>query len=153
MKKPINVKFTKEGYEELGTEYQELTKKRPHVLTRMVAAREQGDLSENAGYHASKEELAQIDRRLKELKLLMRFGEIVESEGTDKVGIGSLVRVSDGKNSFEFNIVGQLEADPIHNKLSHVSPIGSALIGKRVGEEVEVNIPDGKIVYTIEGIK
>lgn len=149
MKKPIDIKFTKEGYEKLGEEYQQLTEKRPGVLARMVAAREQGDLSENAGYHASKEELGKIDSRLRELKLLMRFGEIVDSKGANAVGVGSTVKVSKDAETYEFNIVGQLEADPVHGKLSEVSPIGNALLGKNVGDQVEVEIPDGKIVYTV----
>lgn len=153
MKKPIDIKFTKEGYEKLGQEYQQLTEKRPGVLSRMVAAREQGDLSENAGYHASKEELGKIDSRLRELKLLMRFGEIVDSSGTGLVGVSSIVKVSAQGKTFEFNIVGQLEADPVHGKLSEVSPIGSALLGKKVGDKVEVEIPDGKTEYIVIEIK
>lgn len=153
MKKPIDIKFTKEGYEKLGEEFRQLTEKRPQVLTRMVAAREQGDLSENAGYHASKEELGKIDSRLRELKLLMRFGRVVNSQGSDAVGVGSAVKVSRDQDTYEFDIVGQLEADPVHGKLSEVSPIGSALLGKNVGDEVEVQTPDGKIVYKILSIK
>ena len=149
MKKPIDIKFTKEGYQKLGEEFQELTEKRPLVLARMVAAREQGDLSENAGYHASKEELGKIDSRLRYLKLLMRFGEIVDSRGSASVGIGSTVKVSRDNNTFDFNIVGNLEADPVHGKLSEVSPIGSALLGKNAGDEVEVETPDGKISFKI----
>lgn len=153
MKKPIDIKFTKEGYEKLGQEYQELIEKRPLVLARMVAAREQGDLSENAGYHASKEELGKIDSRMRELKLLMRFGEIVDSGGTDTVGIGSVVKVAKGADTFDFNIVGRLEADPAHGKLSEVSPIGSALLGKKIGDVVEVQTPDGKTIFKIIEIK
>lgn len=153
MKKPIDIKFTKEGYEKLGEEFGKLTEKRPQVLTRMVAAREQGDLSENAGYHASKEELGKIDSRLRELKLLMRFGEVVGSQGSDIISVGSVVKVSRDKDTFEFNIVGQLEADPVHGKLSQVSPIGKALLGKSVGDEVEVQTPDGKIFYKILEVK
>lgn len=153
MKKPIDIKFTKEGYEKLGEEFRQLTEKRPQVLARMVAAREQGDLSENAGYHASKEELGKIDSRLRELKLLMCFGKIVNSQGSSIVGVGSAVKVSRGKDTFEFNIVGQLEADPVHGKLSEVSPIGSALLGKNVGDEVGVRTPGGDIIYKILEIK
>lgn len=153
MKKPIDVKFTKEGYAKLGEEYQQLTDKRPLVLARMVAAREQGDLSENAGYHASKEELGKIDGRLRWLKILMRFGEIVDSGGSGIVGIGSDVKVSRDKETYEFSIVGRMEADPAHDKLSEVSPIGKALLGKSVGDEAEVETPDGKIVYKILEVK
>ena len=152
MKKPINIKFTKEGYEKLGNEYRELTEKRPLVLARMVAAREQGDLSENAGYHASKEELGRIDRRLRELKLLMRFGEIVDAKGADTVGVGSTVKVAKDEETYEFNIVGRLEADPAKNKLSEVSPIGRALIGKKIGDAVDVETPSGRVNYKVVAI-
>lgn len=153
MHKPIDVKFTKEGYEKIKEEYQKLLEKRPQVLIRLVAAREQGDLSENAGYHASKDELGKIDRRVRELKLLIRYGEVVESQTSGQVGIGNTVKVESGSNISEFKIVGRLEADPKSGKLSEVSPIGSALIGKKVGDEIEIEIPDGKISFKITEIK
>lgn len=153
MKKPVDVKFTKEGFEKLKKEYQDLLEKRPGVLDRLVAAREQGDLSENAGYHASREELSQIDRRLREINILVRHGEVVESRVSDQVGVGGTVKVTDGTNFYEYKIVGALEADPLCGKLSEVSPIGCALIGKKVGDQVEIEIPDGKIVYKIIEIK
>lgn len=153
MKKPIDVKFTKEGFEKIKQEYQSLLDKRPQVLTRLVAAREQGDLSENAGYHASKEELGRIDRRIRELKLLIRFGEVVESGSLDTVSIGNKVILSDGNKRFEYQIVGKLEADPARGKLSEVSPIGSALLGKKAGDEVIIDIPSGKANFKLLGIK
>ena len=149
----IVVNFTKEGFEKLKQELMDIIAKRPQVLVRMVAAREQGDLSENAGYHASKDELAKIDRRARELKYLIRIGQIVEVQSDGQIGVGSIVKVTDGKEEFEYKIVGQLEADPVKGKLSEVSPIGSAMIGKKVGDEVEVQIPDGKIIYEILDVK
>lgn len=153
MKKPIDVKFTKEGFEKIKHEYQNLLDKRPQVLARLVAAREQGDLSENAGYHASKEELGRIDRRTRELKLLIRFGEVVESGSSDTVSIGNQVILISGNERFEYQIVGKLEADPAHGKLSEVSPIGSALLGKKVGDEIKIDIPSGKIAFKLLEIK
>ena len=153
MQKIVDIKFTKEGFEKLKQEHHDLTSRRPEVLARMVEAREQGDLSENAGYHASKEELLQIDRRLAELKILMRFGEVVEHTVSDKVQVSSIVELTNGQGFFEYQIVGRLEADPLHGKLSEVSPIGSTLLDKKVGDEVEVEIPDGKMVYKIIELK
>ena len=152
MKKPIDIQFTKEGFEKLKEEYQALVDRRPGVLTRMVAAREQGDLSENAGYHAAKGELGWIDRRLRELKLLMRFGDVVESSQKAIVAFGSVVTVQSGEEKQDFTIVGKLEADPIRGRLSDVSPIGSALMGKKVGDKVEVDIPDGHVTYEVVAI-
>ncbi len=152
MKKPIDIQFTKEGYEKLQLEYEALVQKRPGVLSRMVAAREQGDLSENAGYHAAKGELGWIDRRMRELKILMRFGEVVVSSQTSLVSFGSTVTVAIDGDRQDFIIVGKLEADPVNGKLSDVSPIGSALLGKKAGDVVEIDVPDGKVTYTIESI-
>lgn len=153
MQNPINVKFTKEGFEKLKVEHQKLLEKRPQVLTRLVAAREQGDLSENAGYHASKDELAQLDRRVRELKYLMRYGQIISAQLSGMVTVGNTVKVSKANETFEYKIVGLLEADPSQGRLSEASPIGNALIGKKVGDEVEIVIPDGKITYKIIEIK
>lgn len=148
MPKPI-YKFTKEGFLNLKKEQENLTSKRPEVLKRMVAAREQGDLSENAGYHAAKEELGQIDSRLRELKMLLRFGEVVEDSSTSVVGFGTKVKVDDGSSQAEFTIVSGMEADPVKGKMSDESPIGGALLGKRVGDEIEVEVPSGRVVYKI----
>ena len=148
-----NYQFTRQGYEDLKKELEELTRERPGVLTRMVAAREQGDLSENAGYHAAKDRLGQIDSRIRELKLLLRIGKIVEAEGQDVVGFGSRIIVDDGDEQKEFTIVSAMEADPMLGKVSDSSPIGGALIGKKVGESVEIEVPSGKIRYKILEIK
>ncbi|MBI2327408.1 transcription elongation factor GreA [Candidatus Curtissbacteria bacterium] len=143
------IRFTKEGFERLKEELAEIVVKRPQVLARMVAAREQGDLSENAGYHASRDELAKIDRRIRELKYLIRTGQVVSGQSDGQVSVGSIVKVTNGDAEFVYKIVGQLEADPVAGKLSEVSPIGSALIGRKIGDEVVIDIPNGKIVYKV----
>ncbi len=153
MKKPIDVKLTKEGFEKLQKELEELKAKRPGVVTRLTAAREQGDLSENAGYHAAKEELGYVDSRINEIKLLLRFGDVVESKGAEIVQIGNTVVVENGEGKNEFSLVGHLEADPTKGKLSEMSPIGAALIGKKVGETVQIDVPDGKITFKIVEIR
>lgn len=149
MPKFIDVTFTKEGFEKLKREHDELVIRRPQVLARLVAAREQGDLSENAGYHASKDELAQIDRRVRELKLLIKYGQVVDLKSSGQVTLGSTVKVKSDGDVFEYQIVGRLEADPIAAKLSEVSPIGSALLNSKVGDKVEVEAPSGKIVFEV----
>src|SRR3989344_3308221 len=118
MQKPIDIKVTREGFEDLKNEYEDLTKKRPLVLKRMVEAREQGDLSENAGYHASREELSQTDGRLRELKLMIRLAEVVDKAGTDKVSLGNKVKLETDGKTIEYTIVSAQEADPVKNKLS-----------------------------------
>lgn len=153
MKKPIDVKVTAEGFEKLKQEEQELILRRPGVLARMVAAREQGDLSENAGFHAAKEELGRIDRRLRELRLMIRFADIIAVKESSVVALGNSVVIADGSEEKEFKIIGKLEADPVKCVVSDQSPVGSALLGKKVGDSVSIDVPDGKIVYKIIGIK
>jgi|SRR3990167_5809352 len=153
MKKPIDIHLTKEGLFSFEKEYQAILDRRPEVLARLVAAREQGDLSENAGYHAAKDELSAMDRRLGELKLIFRFAEVIEPNQDGIVGLGSCVTVENESVVSKFTIVGALEADPAKNKLSDVSPIGSSLIGKKIGKTVEIDVPQGKVRYRIISIK
>lgn len=148
MDKP-KFQFTKDGFKNLEKELEALIKKRPDVVKRLSEAREQGDLSENAGYHASKEELGKTDSRIRELKYLIRFGEVVEATGAEIVSFGCKVKVHDGKFENEFIIVNHMEADPKSGKMSDISPIGSALLGKKVGDEVEIEVPSGKVNYRI----
>lgn len=153
MNSPIDIKVTPEGLEKLKKEQEELIAKRPGVVDRMVAAREQGDLSENAGFHAARDELARIDSRLRELKLIIKFAQIISSDNSSFVGLGTNVIVDDGTGQKEFKIVGKLEADPEKGLVSNESPIGKALVGKKAGESVTIDVPDGKVVYKIINIK
>lgn len=153
MKKPIEIIVTTSGFEKLKNEQADLMNKRPGVLERLVAAREQGDLSENAGYHAAKEELSRIDSRLRELAIMLRYAEIIESSQSETVEIGTKVTVESMGQRQTFSIVGNLEADPTSNKLSIKSPIGAALVGKGLGDKVEVDTPSGKISFKIYDIQ
>lgn len=151
--------LTEEGLEELKKEHLELTKvKRPNVVERLTEARNQGDLSENAEYVAAREELAFIDGRIDELEELLKGVSIIkDSDSTrgssDSVKLGSEVTVSiNGKNEV-YRVVGEWEADPVDKKISHESPLGKALIGKKIGENVEVEAPAGKIIYTIVSVQ
>lgn len=153
MKKPIDIKVTPEGLANLKKEQQELAEKRPGVLARMVAAREQGDLSENAGFHAAKDELSHIDHRLRELALVIRFADVISNKQNFSVSLGTIVVVDDGSYKREFKIVGKIEADPADGLISNESPIGRALLGKSVGDIVEVETPNGKAGFKILNIK
>jgi transcription elongation factor GreA len=149
--------LTQEGLEELKKEHEDLTKvKRPHVVERLTEARNQGDLSENAEYVAAREELAFIDGRIDELEELLKEVSIIKDStggASDAVKLGSEVTVAiDGKNEV-YRVVGEWEADPVEKKISHESPLGKALIGKKVGENVEVQAPAGKIIYTIVSVQ
>lgn len=152
MDKPT-FQFTKEGFAALHEEMRQLRERRPLVLKRMVEAREQGDLSENAGYHAAKEELGKIDSRISELKFMIRFGVVAESQSASVAGFGSTVLVSAGGLKKEFKIVSAQEADPASGKISDSSPIGKGLIGKKAGEQFIVETPNGKNSFEVLEIK
>src|SRR3990167_10342277 len=137
--------FTKEGFAALEEELDKLTKRRPQVVINLTNAREQGDLSENAGYHAAKEELGQIDSRAKEIKYLLRVGKIQESAQIEQISFGNTVTVHNGDEELTFTVVEEFEADPANAKISTSSPIGKELLGKQVGAEFEVDAPSGKI--------
>lgn len=155
MKKKINIKrrpvyhMTQQGLDDLKREEENLIKRRPQVVINMSNAREQGDLSENAGYHAAKEELGKIDSRLRELNYIIRFAQVTTSSGQPQVNMGSTVEIESEVGTNKFTIVSAMEADPTKGKISDSSPIGSALLGKKVGEKVEVEMPAGKTSYKI----
>src|SRR3989338_9409993 len=116
--------FTKEGYDALKGELEKLIARRPQVVINLSNAREQGDLSENAGYHAAKDELSQIDGRIRELKYLLRIGKVVGNSESYLVAFGKTVTVSDGQKETTFMVVEELEANPAVGKISTNSPIG-----------------------------
>lgn len=146
--------LTKEGLDELKQEYEDLTKvKRPEILNRVSQARNMGDLSENAEYTVAREELSFIDGRIDELEELLKQVVMISNNHSNIIKLGSTVKVHTGKDNEEFTVVGEWEADPKDKKISHESPLGKALLGKKVGEKVEVEAPAGKIVYTIEAIE
>lgn len=151
------IQLTLEGLEELKSELKELKEvKLPKVIARVSSAREQGDLSENADYHSAKEEQNFVETRISEIEDIVSRAEVVK-DGKDKsrVSIGSRVEVSlKGKSSktFTYEIVGEFEADPEEGKVSSVSPLGKALLGKKKGESASVKAPAGEVIYQIEEI-
>ena len=149
------VQLTKTGFEKLRQELKELkTKIKEDVLKRLNQARAMGDLSENSAYSAAKEELNLVEGRIAELEEILKNAEIVEGNNNkNMVQLGSSVIVEVNGKKEKFEIVGDFEADPLNKKLSHTSPIGQALTGKKVGDWVEVEVPAGKIKYKIVEIK
>lgn len=149
------IQLTKQGHEKIQTEHAELKKeKHPKAIERLQKARAMGDLSENSEYTAAKEDLAFVEERLKELENILSSAEIVEAEVQEGlVIIGSSVTIKSKENDHIFKIVGEFEADPQAKKLSHNSPIGRALLGKRKGDKVKVKLPVGEIEYLIIEIK
>ncbi len=147
------ISFTKEGYQKMDTDFLELTEKRKTAVIALRTAREMGDLSENGAYKAARFELTSIDRELRRLAYLLQTGEIVESKNNGTVDFGSKITVTDGKTQMTFTLVSGYESDPGQMRLSVYSPMGKAVLGKKVGEKVIVYAPAGQIIYTISNIE
>ena len=143
--------LTYAGLKKLEDELEHLkVVKRKEVSQKIKEAREQGDLSENADYHAAREEQAIIEGRIQELEYMVEHASIISEESSDTVKIGSsvVIRYDDEDDLEEYKIVGSTEADPFENKISNESPIAKALLGKKKGSKVTVESPNGE--YEIE---
>lgn len=149
------VLLTKDGLEELKKEHKELSDvKRPDAVKRLSDARELGDLSENSEYAAAKQDLAFIDGRILELEEIIHGAKLIAAvHGKNQVDVGCKVVLHINGKKDEYMLVGEWEADPKEKKISHESPLGKALLGKKVGDKVEVEAPAGKILYKILGIE
>ena len=131
--------------------------RRKEVAQKIKEAREQGDLSENAEYDAAKDEQRDIELRIEELEKLLKNAEVVVEDeiDTDRINIGCKVRLLDVEydEELEFYIVGSTEANSLQNKISNESPVGHALIGKGIGDVVDVETQAGTIQYKVLGIE
>ncbi len=149
-----NIMLTSEGFLELETELNELkTVTRPQVIKELKEARAQGDLSENSDYDAARDAQAKIEGRIKELEYKLEHCVIAEQKAKDIVNVGSTVTIAyeDGEEEI-YKIVGSLEADPLDNKISNESPFGKAILGKKVGEKVEIESPNGSYFVEIKAL-
>ena len=145
--------ITQAGFNQLQSDLTSLTNdKRPALVNRLSLARSQGDLSENSDYISAKEELAFMDGQIAELEDVLRLAKITLPTATDKVDFGHAITVQLGSKQTVFTLVGEWESNPALKKISHTSPLGKAMLGKKVGEKVEVDAPAGRIVYTILSI-
>jgi len=152
-----DVFLTAEGLKRLEQELDELkTVKRREVAERIKQALAFGDISENSEYDEAKNEQAQLEERIAKLEMILRNAKLIDDENlsTDVVSIGSKVIVNDLEydEEMEYTIVGSAEANPFEGKISNESPVGSALLGKKTGDIVEVHVPDGIIKYKIVSI-
>lgn len=150
--------MTYEGVKKLEDELEYLkTIKRKEITEKIKVALGYGDLSENSEYDEAKNEQAFTEGRILQLENMLKNASVVdESElPKDVVSVGARVKVKDYEfdEEVEYLIVGSAEADPINNKISNESPVGSALIGKKVGDVIEVNVPAGVSKYEVLGIK
>lgn len=149
-----DVILTVEGLKKLEEELVYLkTVKRQEVAERIKQAREFGDISENSEYEDAKHEQAFIEGRILTLEKKLRNAKLIDNDAVDinTVSVGSKVKLKDleSGDEFEYVIVGSMEADPLDSKISNESPVGKAIIGKKRGSIVEVNVPVGTLKYEI----
>ncbi|MDH4358759.1 MAG: transcription elongation factor GreA [Candidatus Berkelbacteria bacterium] len=142
-----SINLTKAGKEKLESELEELKKiKRPQVIERIKRAKDFGDLSENAEYEDARNEQSFIEGRIQEIEYILKYAQIVENgKSRGVVALGSKVTVSLGGDKVGYELVGSTEADPSSGKISSESPIGSAILGKKVGEMVVAKTPSGSL--------
>lgn len=152
-RKPDPLPFTSVGYEKLKVRQAELLAKREVVLVSLQRAREMGDLSENGAYTSAKFELGNTDRELRRLAHNLKYGVVTAKAGTDRVGFGNAVTVETDGKTYTYLLVGTQESDPMQGTISLESPIGLALLGKKVGVKVVVTMPERTIEYRVKKIE
>lgn len=144
--------ITKQGKADLEKELRELIDSRGDVADEIAAARENGDLSENAEYTAAREKQTRVEARIAEIEGILDGAQIITSDGDGTVSLGDHVVASQDGKEIAFDVVGAIEADPANNKISHESPLGKALMGKKVGDEVSITTPKGEKIYKVVSV-
>lgn len=152
MKKQFHM--TKQGIAELKAERDSLAARRGEIADSIKTAREQGDLSENAEYHAAKDDQERTESRISELEHILQNVEVISKPRTNgKIKLGSTVKLKSKKGKEKtFKVVGTVEADPLNGKISDESPIGLALLDKKVGDNVELKTPAETTVFVVANI-
>ena len=145
-----------EGHDMLTTEVARLKIERPQIIDAIEEARAHGDLSENAEYHAAKERQGQIEAMIADIEDKLSRALVIDPKtlSGDKIVFGATVHLLDeDEKPVKYQIVGQTEADAKSGRISYASPLGRALIGRKVGEEVEVTVPSGDKYYVVSRIE
>ena len=145
-----------EGYERLTADLKVLREERPKIVEAIEEARAHGDLSENAEYHAAKERQGQVEAQIAELEDKVSRAQIIDPTtlSGDKIIFGATVSLLDENDKpVRYQIVGQTEADANKGRISYNSPLARALIGKQVGDEIEVTVPSGEKFYLVDKIE
>ena len=146
--------MTLEGKKKLEDELEEYRlKRRPEVIKRIKIARRYGDLSENSEYESAKDEQAMVESRIAQIEIMLQYAEIIDDEDVDKdeVSMGRTIIIQElpDEEPEEYQIVGESESDPFNGKISNESPMAKGLLGHKVGEVVEVEVPNGTIKLKI----
>lgn len=145
--------ITSSGLDKIKADLSDLNEtKRPALVTRLSIARSMGDLSENSDYISAKEELAFMDGQIAELEDLIKNAKVVSPSTNEKVDFGHKVTVKLAAKEIVYHLVGEWEANPMEKKISVSSPLGQALMGKKVGDKISVPAPAGEVVYTVLSI-
>ena len=157
MSTELEIVLTPPGYARIERELERLrTVDRHAVADRIRDAKAFGEFAENAEYEDAKNEQAIVEGRIQELKRILQISRILQDEDipVDTAGIGSIVKIIDldTDDEWEFTMVGFVESDPDNDKISDESPIGMALFGKKIGDSVDVTVPDGQVRYKIVNI-
>jgi transcription elongation factor GreA len=147
MKKMYQI--TDEGKKELEAELEELKSRRGAIAEKIAEARDFGDLSENAEYDSAREEQGLVESRIAEIEDILLNAELIKAGKSSKVTLGSKVELKMGQKTVVYVIVGPVEADPLEGKISNESPIGEALMCKKVGDTATITTPKGEITYEI----
>lgn len=146
-------RLTKDGVDTLQQELDGLKAKRGDIAEAIKTARELGDLAENAEYQSAMAEKERNEARISEVENILQNVEVIKKpRGDSKVQLGSRIKLKAGGKTKEFQVVGTVEADPLSGKISDESPIGQALIGKQVGDKVEIKTPAETVAYKITEI-
>ena len=144
--------ITKEGLEKLETELKEREGKvRKHIANTLDEMRNQGDLRENDAYSMAIEEQHINEERILEIRLKIKNAKVVKDKRKDKVGVGDTV-VLEGEKKLEYKLVSEEETNPLEGKISYLSPIGKSVMGKKIGEKIQIETPKGSISYKIVSI-
>lgn len=140
---PKKIPYTKNGFDKLKKDLEIFQQKRPAAVLQLQTAREMGDLSENGAYKAARFELSNIDRQIRRLTHQIQFGFIQETIKTDIVDFGAKVTLKNSTKTIQFILVSGQESNPLENKYSTNSPIGRAVVGKKVGDQIIIHSPSG----------
>lgn len=144
--------ITADGKKELEAELEKLKARRGEIAEKIAEARDYGDLSENAEYDAAREDQGLVESRVAEIEDILLNAELIKASRKSSIGVGSKVELKNGNKKVNYHVVGPVEANPVEGKISNESPIGLALMGKKVGDKVTVTTPKADISYAIVSI-
>ena len=145
--------ITESGQRELEGELEELKSRRGEIADKIAAARDFGDLSENAEYDAAREAQGLLETRITEIETILQNASIIQAGSSSTVTLGSTVELEANGKAVVYTVVGPVEADPLEGKVSNESPIGQALMGKAVGDTVTISTPKGELAYTVVALR